>query len=198
MRFEDPGYRKSLSETLHQAYKRANLDLVVVQAYPVLRLLLDYRDQMFPGVPIVFIGVVSDRIPREKMTGVTGVTTAADIRGSLNLALRLHPDTQNVALIGGVSEFERYWDEAFRQEFRLHHSDLNLIQLVGPPDSHMLGQVFELPAHTIVFVQLATQDSAQPVLSADDLLAAVSRHFPTYCIFDICIEHGGVGGSYPD
>ncbi len=199
VRFEDAGYRKSLSETLHQAYKDAKLDLVVVQAYPALRLLLDYRDQMFPGVPIVFIGVVPKRIDGERISpGVTGVTTFVDIRGSLNLALRFHPDTQNVVLISGLSEFERYWDEAFRKEFRLHHGDLNLIQLVGPPDSHVLDQVFALPSHTIVFVQLATQDSAQPVLNADDLLAAVSRHFPTYCIFDYCIVHGGVGGSYPD
>jgi PAS domain S-box-containing protein len=198
VRFEDPGYRKSLSETLHQAYKGANLDLVVVQAYPVLRLILDYRNQMFPGVPIVFINLVPDRIPREKMPGVTGVTTLVDIQGSLNLALRLHPDTQNVALISGLSEFERYWDKVFREEFRLHHGNLNLIEVAGPPDSHMLDQVFALPAHTIVFVQVLTQDSAQPVLSVDDLLAAVSRHFPTYCIFDYCIEHGAVGGSYPD
>jgi PAS domain S-box-containing protein len=199
VRFEDVGYRKSLSETLHQAYKDAKLDLVIVQAYPAFRLLLDYRDQMFPGVPIVFIGVVSDRIHGEKIpAGVTGVTTLVDVRGSLNLALRLHPDTQNVVLISGVSQFERYWDEAFRHEFRLHQGNLKLIELVGPPDSHVLDQVFALPSHTIVFVQLATQDSAQPVLSGDDLLAAVSRHFPTYCIFDYCIEHGGLGGSYPD
>ena len=199
VRFEDASYRKSLSETLHQAYKDAKLDLVIVQAYPALRLLLDYRDQMFPGVPIVFISLAPDRIHGERIwPDVTGVTTSVDVRGSLNLALRLHPDTQNVVLISGASEFERYWDEAFRQEFRLHHGDLNLVELVGPPDSHVLDQVFALPSHTIVFVQLATQDSAQPVLSADDLLAAVSRHFPTYCIFNYCIEHGGVGGSYPD
>jgi len=199
VRFEDAGYRKSLSETLHHAYKDAKLDLVIVQAYPALRLLLDYQDQMFPGVPIVFISVAPDRINGEKISpGVTGVTTFVDVRGSLNLALRLHPDTQTVVLISGVSEFERHWDEAFRQEFRLHHEDLNLVEFVGPPDSHVLDQVFALPSHTIVFVQLATQESAQPVLSADDLLAAVSRHFPTYCIFDYCIEHGGVGGSYPD
>src|SRR4029077_4726661 len=199
VRFEDAGYRKSLSETLHHAYKDAKLDLVIVQAYPALRLLLAYQDQMFPGVPIVFISVAPDRINGEKISpGVTGVTTFVDVRGSLNLALRLHPDTQTVVLISGVSEFERHWDEAFRQEFRLHHEDLNLVEFVGPPDTHVLDQVFGLPSHTIVFVQLATQESAQPVLSADDLLAAVSRHFPTYCIFDYCIEHGGVGGSYPD
>jgi PAS domain S-box-containing protein len=199
VRFEDAGYRKSLSETLHQAYKGAKLDLVVVHAYPALRLLLDYRDQMFPGVPIVFISVAADRIQGHKiLPGVTGVTTLVDVQGSLNLALRLHPNTQNVVLISGISEFERYWDEAFRQEFRLHHGDLNLVELVGPPDSHVLDQVFALPSHTIVFVQLATQDSAQSVFRAEDLLAAVSRHFPTYCIFEYCIEYGGVGGSYPD
>ena len=199
VRFEDAGYRKSLSETLHHAYKDAKLDLVIVQGYPALHFLLDYRDLMFPGVPIVFISVVPERIHGQKISpGVTGVTTTVDVRGSLNLALRFHPDTQNVVLISGVSEFERYWDEAFRQEFRLHHGNLNLIELAGPPDSHVLDQVFALPARTIVFVQVATQESAQPVLSVEDLLAAVSRHFPTYCIFDYCIEHGGVGGSYPD
>jgi ABC-type uncharacterized transport system substrate-binding protein len=142
VRFADAAYRKSLSETLHHAYKDAKLDLVIVQAYPALRLLLDYRDQMFSGVPIVFIGVVTDRLHSEKIPrGVTGVTTLVDIRGSLNLALRLHPDTQNVVLISGVSQFERYWDEAFRQEFRLHEGNLRLIEVIGPPDSHALDRV---------------------------------------------------------
>src|SRR4029077_11798365 len=93
VRFEDAGYRKSLSETLHHAYKDAKLDLVIVQGYPALHFLLDYRDQMFPGVPIVFISVAPERIHGQKISpGVTGVTTTVDVRGSLNLALRFHPD----------------------------------------------------------------------------------------------------------
>jgi PAS domain S-box-containing protein len=198
-RFEDSGYRKSLSENLRQAYKSTKLDLVLVQAYPALRFALDYRDQMFPGVPIVFLGVAAARLRGQKIwPGVTGMTSEADIQGSLDLALRLEPDTQNVALISGASEFERYWDGLFREEMLVHRGNLNLIELAGLQQDQLLRRMSAMPVHTIVFIQLVSRDADDTVLTVNDLLGTISHRFPTYSIFSNGLDHGAVGGSFPD
>ena len=53
-RFGRAGYEKALSETIRQSYSGKQIDLIVVSGYPALRFATDHRDQIFPGVPIVF------------------------------------------------------------------------------------------------------------------------------------------------
>ena len=198
-RFGDDGYRRSVSEALRHAYSKPRIDLVVVGSYPALRFVLDYRERMFRGVPLVFVGVDRARVEGQKVwQGVTGITSTADVRGSLNLALRFHPDTQNVVVLGGVSEFENYWMKRFREEVHLSHENLKLIEVAGLPPRVALDQVSTLPARTIVFAQVAPRDSADSDLKVFDLIRAISRRFPTYSIFNYCFDRGCVGGSYPD
>ena len=197
-RFGDDDYRRSISEALSHAYSEPKTDLIVVEAYPALRFVLDYRQQMFAGVPIVFVGVDSRRIQGKIWPGVTGVTSTTDVPGSLNLALRFHPDTQNVVVLSGVSDFENYWLNRFRDEVLLNRKNLKLIEVVGFPPRVALDQVSTLPAHTIVFAQIAPEDSADSDLKTIDLIGAIGQRFPTYSIFNYCFDHGCVGGSYPD
>jgi len=198
-RFDDEGYRRSVSETLLHAYSKPPTDLIVVGSYPALRFVLDYREHMFAGVPIVFIGVDPARIEGQKnWPGVTGVTSTADVRGSLDLALRFHPDTQNVVILSGVSEFENYWDDRFREEVYRDHQSLKLIEVVGLSPRAALDRVSTLPPDTIVFAQVASQDSADSDLKVFDLIRAIGQRFPTYSIFNDCFDRGCVGGSYPD
>src|SRR6516225_2064922 len=198
-RFNNPEYRKSLSATISQAYAGSKPDLVIVGLYPALHFALDFRQQMFPEVPIVFVAVDPQRLQGQKtLPAITGVTETADIRGSLDLALGFHPDTQNIAVISGTSEFEGFWLGRFRKEVQLHHGTVNLIEFSGLPTQGILERVSALPRHTIVFAQIISQDSAEPILKTFDLISAVSQRFPTYSIFNYCMDHGCIGGSYPN
>ena len=198
-RFETVGYELGLLQALAGAYQGKKFDLVIVAAYPALRFATQHRDQIFPGVPIVFLSVAPSRIAGQKLwPGVTGVTTSVDVAGTIALALRLHPDTGNVAVISGGSEFERYWLKVTDEELRLHEPQLKIIDLVGYLPEQLLKAVAALPPHTVVLFQLIPQESSQPVIGTYDLLAAIAQRFPTYCIHNYCLEHGAVGGSYPD
>jgi PAS domain S-box-containing protein len=199
-RFEDSAYEKSLSESLQHLYHGKKLDVIVASAYPALEFALKHRDEIFPGVPIVFYFVHPGRLRDKSLPpDVTGVTGSVDVRGSVELALRLHPGTQNIAVITGTTEFERYWLGVFHQEFVPFGGKVNLIDLVGLPANQLLRKVSALPAHTVAFFQISPQVSAQPVLGTFDLLAATAQQVPTYCIFSgYCVNHGGIGGSYYD
>ncbi len=198
-RFGSGDYEQVLSKTLRDAYATVKPDLLVVAAYPALRFAIQFRDRMFPGVPIVFISVAPSRIQGYKLwPRVTGVTIPVDVRGTLDLALRLNPDTRNVAVVAGNSEFERYWLDVTHQELQLRADQLKVIDLVGLPTDRLLPQVLKLPPHTVVFFQLIPQDAAQLVVGTYDVLETIAQRFPTYCIHNYCFDHGAIGGSYPD
>src|SRR5208337_2361215 len=198
-RFGNSGYQKALAETLRRSYGGQRFDLVVVGAYPALQFAVDYRDQVFPGVPIIFVGVAASRLRGGvPWPGVTGVTANVDVAGSLDLALHLHPDTQNVAVIAGNAELDKYWRGVLGDEIRQRHGQLKPIEMPTASTKLLLEQVSGLPPHTIAFFHLIPKESSQPDMGTYDILASIAQRLPTYCIHPYCLDHGAVGGSFTD
>lgn len=191
-RFNNESYEKDVFETLRDKYIGQKFDLVMTQYYPALQFALTYRTELFPDVPIVFREVDDTRFVGQKMwAGVTGVTNAVQISGTIDLALHLHPGTDTVAII---SDNDVYWLARVHAELS-HYSKLREIDLVGLPTSELLDRVAGLPARTVVLFQITPQDSRQEAIGAYDILAWVGERLPTYCIFPIlCLNHGGIGG----
>ncbi|MBV8864511.1 MAG: PAS domain S-box protein [Acidobacteriaceae bacterium] len=196
-RFGIAGYEQSLCDMFRHTYGGEKFDLVIAAAYPALKFAVDYRPQLFPGVPIVFISVAPNRLEGQVLwPGVTGVTVIQDVSGTLSLAFRFHPDTKNVAIITGTSEFERYWQRVVHKQFDRYAGRVRLIDLAGLPTEQLLKEVSTLPPHTVVFFQLIPLEASQPVTGTYDILAMISQRFPIYCILNYCLDHGAVGGSY--
>jgi ABC-type uncharacterized transport system substrate-binding protein len=196
--FEDELYQKSKAEALRRGFGREKLDLVVVVSSRQLQFAVQYRDTMFPHVPIVFMST-NDPLDQEMLHGVTGVASASGSRETIDLALRLHPDTNAVAIITNESKAEEGFLRAEREELLRHQDRVREIDLVGSANSQMLDRVAALPPHTVVLFQLFPSDSNQPAFGALDVLAAVAQHLPTYSIFPaLALDHGGIGGAYYD
>jgi signal transduction histidine kinase/ABC-type uncharacterized transport system substrate-binding protein len=197
-RFEEKAYRDSLAETLRQECQDAKPDLVIVASEPALHFALEYRPRLFPGVPIVFFAI-SSRMADEKMPGVTGVAAPSGVRDTIDLALRLEPDTTTVAVITNTSEIETYWLGEVRADLLRRKDKVKEVDLVGPPGTEILQQVAALPPHTVILFQQFPRDLNQPSTSNWDVLAAASRHLPTFGIFrTLAMDRGGIGGAYYD
>ena len=81
-----------------------------------LRMALDYRAELGPGVPIVFTAVDSAgdfELPRD----VTGVLMTPDWMDTLGAALRLQPETRRVVVVSGSSALDKRWVAAARAAF---------------------------------------------------------------------------------
>jgi PAS domain S-box-containing protein len=198
-RFDAPGYEKAVTGSLASVYGSKKIDLVIADFYPALRFAVDHRQELFPGAPIVFSSVPPKRLEGQKLwPGVTGVTMNVDLPGTIDLALRLQPDTKNAVVVVGAAETDRYWGAVIDQELRQHQSRLNVIDLLGLPPDQLLKQVSALPPHTVVFFQAIPEEEAQPVVGAREIVSTIAQRFPTYCFINRCLGHGAIGGTYPD
>lgn len=198
-RLGDAGYEEAVFKTLEHEYVGQKLDLISTVSYPALQFVLKYRDRLFPGVPIVFWGLDSSRVGEQRWPGVTGVTETVDVRGTINLALHLHPQATTVAIITNNSDFDKFWLNAVHTELLRHKEKVREIDLVALPTDQLLQKVAALPSQTVVLYQPSPQESVQPAMGIYDVLSVVGSRFPTYCIMPIhCVNHGGIGGVSTD
>jgi PAS domain S-box-containing protein len=197
-RFEESTYWDNMADALNASYG-TKPDLVVALMDPSLRFATEYRDQMFKGVPIVFMSVSSLLADEKRWPGVTGVAVVPGIRETINLALRLQPTTKAFAVISDESPTGKDYMSAVRAEIGLHKDQVKEIDIVGPPSGQMLERIATLPADTVVLFHLFPHDSEQLAIGTFDVLAEATRHWPTYSIFpSLVLDRGGIGGAFTD
>jgi PAS domain S-box-containing protein len=195
-RFDEKSYQDNLAEALQAAYGKKP-DLLFACMDPSLRFAAQYRDKIFPGVPIVFMSVSTLLADQQRWPGVTGVAVPSGAKETVDLALRLHPDTTSVAVITSDSENEKDYLTAVHSELLRHQDKVEETDIVGPPSGRMLERVAALPPHTVVLFQLIPHDSEQRAIEAYDVLATVAQRFPTYSVFGhLALDHGGIGGFF--
>jgi PAS domain S-box-containing protein len=196
-KFDDEAYEKNLTEDLQRTYHGRKLDLVVVENNPALDYVMRHRDELFPGVPIVFYDVDHYRMEGQELwPGVTGVTTPIDVRATIDVALRLHPATSTVAVVIGNSPYERYWLNLIHTGLARHQDHVREVDLVELPSSQLLERIAALPPKTIVLFQLASQESPQPAFGSEDISEWIGQRLPSYSTVPWgCINHGCIGGD---
>jgi PAS domain S-box-containing protein len=195
--FPDEGYRSALPGFLRQKYAGRRLDLVISAGGQALRFALAHRDQLFPGVPIVFAAV--DRATAaglEVGPGVTGVWMVLDWEGTLDTALRLQPGTRRVVVIAGTSELERAWLADGRQALRKYEGRVELTYLSDRSMTDLLREVAALPGDTIVLLVAMLRDATGASFIGVEALALMHKvsPVPIYGLFDLGVGRGLVGG----
>lgn len=110
-------YEAQLALFLREKYAGRRIDLVVPVLAHALRFALTHREELFPRAPIVFclvdpVGAAGLHLGPD----VTGVWMVPEARATLDLAVRLQPDTQRAVVVGGASALDRTYLEDVRQE----------------------------------------------------------------------------------
>ena len=108
-RFYESGYLLFLRDHYKQKYSRKKLDVVIAALGPSLDFALAHMEEIAPGTPIIFCGV--DRREMQQLSlrsNVTGVLVKREFKGTLDVALKLKPNTRQVVFIAGTSTFDKY------------------------------------------------------------------------------------------
>lgn len=131
-RFVYPGYMGRLADIFTQKYRDRSFDLIIATDDNALTFLALYRDQVFQDVPVVFLGV-NDRsfVRTGAFPHMTGLIENIDIRGTIELALSLHPSTRKVILISDFTRTGINHIKKFRQILPTLPPDLEVVDMLG-------------------------------------------------------------------
>jgi PAS domain S-box-containing protein len=207
VRFPDPKHAETLVKLLKLKLAEKKPDLIIPVSYSALKFLLEDGKDLFPGVPIVAlfnerrteaVTAAIEKLPsRPQITGVEG---RDDPRGTLDLALRLQPDTNRVVVIVGSSPFEKFWLQQLQSDFAAYSGRIEFDYLTDLPMSEMLKRLAGLPPHSIILYGFFFQDSTgQSFLPEEALdLIASAANAPVYGNYLTYLDHGVAGGKMED
>jgi PAS domain S-box-containing protein len=203
LRFPTPAHAANLVQLLKLEFSKQKPDLIVPTSYLALQFLMGEGKDLFPGTPVVAAFSVT-RLDELKLRiatgmagrGITGVASTDEPTRTLDLALRLQPDTQRVVVIGGSSPFDQRWTDQLKRDFSPYRQKVEVTYLTGLTMNELLRQVAQLPAHTVILSTLFLEDARGQFFLQEEVLDLISRaaHVPVYGIYSSYIGHGVVGG----
>ena len=176
-RFPTEEQALALHDYLKRKYADRFIDVVVANSDASLNFLLKHRGDLFPQTPIVF---VATRHPsKEEMAagpGLTGVLVLSTQKETLDLALKLHPGTQQVFVISGTLEHDKRIERLARQELESYENRLTITYLTDLSLEELIAKVRNLPEHSIVLhVWQQSQTAQGKVLESADLIDSIAR-----------------------
>lgn len=196
-RIADDIYERELVNFWQKKYEGHEIDLIIVCVGSAFDLLSRHRAELFPDTPAVFCVLFEEQVSSIKTAqNLTGVWSASPFRPTLELVLRLHPDTRRVMVVSGSSDLDRSVLELAQAELR-DFDKVELAYLLDVTISELQARLANLPKQTIVLLSSFGKDSAGLVVTSREVLSRVAptSAAPIYGVSSSFLGSGIVGGS---
>ena len=193
----DDTYGRKLIDLYGHKYSSRNLDLIITVDMSATNLMLLHGKTFFPDVPVVILSDKENIKGMRLKSNMTGIITAIDVKKTLDVALKLHPNTKHVAIIAGSAEIDRLYEAVAWDALKDYQDRLDVIDLTGLPMSALLANASTLPEDTISLYVLTLMDGAGKTLIPKKILPTLSQtmNAPLYGLWDTLLGSGIVGGS---
>lgn len=195
--FPEEDHDRVLRDYYVKKYRGQKLDLIVAVMGPAVTFLLRHADEVAPGVPVVFCGADADDIKGAALPArMTGLVVRRVFSQTLDLALRLQPETRNVFVVGGTSDFDQHLQAAARREFQPFEPRVSFTYLTNLSMPDLLNAVSRVPAHSVILYLSLFRDGTGQTFVPHDVASRISAvaAAPTYIFVDQYLGAGPVGG----
>ena len=119
-RFPGEEQQQRQRDFFRDKYRARPPDLVIAVSGGALVFLTEHRAELFAGTPIVYCSVAGDPHPDHLSDAKIGEVMVPDsVVSTLEMMLRLHPDTRQVAVVSGSGPRDRQFADVYRQEMAI-------------------------------------------------------------------------------
>ena len=200
-RFPEAQYGGDIVRYLRARYGTRKPDVLIALVNTTLQFVLDHRNELFPGVPIVFADVDHREVEGRQMPpNVAGLWMAWGYQRTLELALQLQPETREVVCVTGSGVEEQPWNNEARKVLQRFASQVRTRWLDKLPLQAVLHEVARLPLDSVVLYIPMERDGAGQTVSPFEVarqLADASR-VPVYGLSRPELQQGIIGGALLD
>jgi signal transduction histidine kinase len=200
-RFPAAEHDANLTNYLKARYAGRRIDLVMPVSSLSLRFVLRHREEVFPGVPVVYgVQSVADVDMAALPADVIGVAAEIDVRGTVDLALRLQPEAREIVCVAGASAADQDALAHVLKVLESYADRLRVRTVTKKSLAETVKEVCAVPRGEIVLLVSLMRDTEGRALSTRDVarqLAPISQA-PIYGFTGTLIDTGAVGGALVD
>jgi len=185
-------------------YKHRNIrfDVIITSDDNAFNFLAQYRDELYPDVPVVFCGVNNfDPALDTESRWHTGIIEGLAIEDNLDLITRVHPDVREILLLSDSSPLGLSIAEQARQvRDRRNGGSIKLEVWNDFTLSQLQERLQALEEGTVVFLMILQRDNQNRPFSYTDDLPQLSTMTPVpiYGQWGVELGNGILGGMLND
>ncbi|MFW6332401.1 MAG: response regulator [Thermodesulfobacteriota bacterium] len=188
-------------------YQRWRPDLILSCDDDALAFLFQYRNTLFPGVPVVFCGLnVEDYDPAilDDRVGYTGVVERLDLAATIDLILKMQPNATRIAFIhdrttSGIADRQTIAALAPRYADRITfiYPDNGRNPDLGISEAELLSFLRNLPPDSAAYFLGFFRDRFDTPLALDTIIPRISEAspVPVYSHAEAFLGYGILGGK---
>ena len=196
-RIQDNRHFQNLFELYQHKFEKYKFDVVIASDDNALKFLLKYRDKLFPDIPVVFCGV--NNFKELMLLGhqsITGVAEDIDIKSTIDIALKLHPKTRKVYVIGDRSKSGKSNTEKVKKIIPDYQESIHFTFWDDFEAGELKEKLKNLPHDSIVLFFNFFRDRSGKYFSLKEQMLLVAEHsrVPVYTCWAYRIQYGIMGG----
>ncbi len=197
-RIHQEDYPEHLQDFLSSKYKKMKMDMVITSGDPALVFLLTTGKDLFPDIPLVFCAVNKyDPVLHRRTNGpLTGVIEYRDITATMDTALKLHPDTQEIIYIADDHQPDAIPRETEERIFQRYKNINAAIHFKHQTMAELQNAAPGLSKETLVMAYVFSRDiyNENPKRYAELKKLAERCPAPIYSVWHDYLGYGIVGG----
>ena len=190
-------YIQELKSLYKMKYKNIKLDLILSSDNNAFNFLRKYRNELFGNVPVSFCGV--NFFKQSDLKGLhnyTGIAEQFDAKSTVDIALKLKPETKNIFIINDYLPTGRAWTQTIKEQLK----DVKQNKIFAPnvSISKLKEQIKKLPKDSIVLLGVYFKDKNGNYFTYEQIgkIISQSSKVPIFCLLEFNLGSGNVvGGS---
>ena len=188
-----------LAGLLQRKYEATPVDLVIATGMESLDFASQHRDFIWPGVPIVFNGVIEGQLADWRRPPRTaGVTMTLDVRGAVDVGLALVPNARRLYLVSGASPFDQMLLRLAQNALQGYDRPLEVRYLTGLTQDEILARVAQVEPDSLILYLTVLRDRDGRISGpGNDLMSRVAARAtaPMISATHTQFRRGAVAGS---
>jgi len=195
-KFDYDSISKDLFSLYQKKFANKSFDVIIISDNDALNFINEYRDQLFPNVPVVFCGINDLESADIAGGNITGVVELFDLVATLKVAQTLHPEKDHLVVLIDNSTAGRAITRQVEKISKSAQIDLDIefwIQLSLPEAQR---RVRKLPENSFLFIAPYYQTIDGHFYTSEEVSEAIYKHssVPIYSAWEFMIGYGSVGG----
>ena len=198
IRFATERFQRLFGEYLEEKYADQRPDLVMLLYVGNLGIAGNLLQHLFPGTPVIVAGLTEEEVrPEQFGRPISGVAQRLNPRASIELILRLQPETRRIVVIGGTAEVDRSVIERAKEAARSFAGRVEFDFWDNRTVAELREAVSALPLNTAVLFSRMFRDGAGHAYVSSQVGKWLSQwaNAPVYVMADSILGTGAVGGS---
>ncbi|MBB5535025.1 sensor histidine kinase [Rhizobium giardinii] len=197
-RFPEDRHIDRMAQFLATKYSDRRPDVVIALGEQSARFVVTHRASLAKDARIIAAGFNKSTARRMNLpSDVIGAFTEFNILKTAELAQQLQPDARHLFIIGGSSEFDRWWLETARADLAAFSKNYDTTYLENLTIEEFVAEAATFPVDSIVLALTIFKDSSGRNFIPREAVRqiAATATAPIYGPYPTYIDYGIVGGN---